>query len=186
MKRSLIWWIACLLLVAGCERWVPVKGEFTSSDHNFKVAFPQDWKRFKPEKNAILFTRDGLALEYIRISRVPTEKALPHAKRSFSKGMLQEEAAELLIQDIRSNPKMMNQRIVENQPDQLGGHYGFKIVYTYRTKGGLKKMGVIYGLLQEPWCYRLTYEAAERHYFAKELPAFAQVKDSFRLLKSPY
>ncbi|KPJ76567.1 MAG: hypothetical protein AMJ54_11165 [Deltaproteobacteria bacterium SG8_13] len=186
MKKSSITAIICLLLFAGCDPWVPVEGEFKSAGHNFTVEFPQHWKRYNPEKGGVVFTVDGLALQFIRISRTPAEKALPHAKRNFGKGMLQEEAAELIIQDLRANPEMMNQRIVENTPDQLGGHNGFKIVYTYRTKGGLKKKGVIYGLLMQPWCYRLTYEAAERHYFAKELPAFARVKDSFRLLKAPY
>jgi hypothetical protein len=185
MKRFSFISIVCLSILAGCDPWVPVEGEFTSSAHNFIVEMPQNWKRYNPEKEGIVFTRDGLSLEFIRISRMATEKALPHAKRKFSAGMLQEEAAELIIQDMRANPNMKNQRIVENMPDRLGGHNGFKIVYTYRTKGGLKKKGVVYGLLQEPWCYQLTYEAAQRHYFAKELPDFARVKASFRLLQAP-
>ncbi len=184
MKASFCIAIACLLL-AGCDPWVPVEGEFKSSAHNFTVDVPPNWKCFRPEKGAVLFTVDGRALEFIRISRAATDKPLPHAKRKFAAGMLQEEAAELIIDDLRSNPQLLNQRIVENMPDQLGGHNGFKVVYTYRTKGGLNKKGIIYGLLMEPWCYQLTYEAAERHYFAKELPAFARVKDSFRLLKAP-
>ena len=185
MKRNLLTAITCLLLAAGCDPWVPVETEFKSSSHNFSVEFPQNWKRYRPAKGAVVFTVDGLALQYIRISRTSTEKPLPQTKRKFAKGILQEEAAELIIQDLRSNPTLLNQRIVENVPDQLGGHNGFKIVYTYRTKGGLKKKGIVYGLLMEPWYYQLTYEAAERHYFDKELPAFVQVKESFRLIKTP-
>jgi hypothetical protein len=186
MKKTSFLAISCLLLIAGCDPWVPVEGEFKSPSHNFKVKFPPHWKRYNPQKGAVMLTKDGLALEYIRISRTATDKELPYAKRKFAKGMLQEEAAELIIQDLRANPQLLNQRIVENMPDQLGGRNGFRIVYTYRTKGGLKKKGVIYGLLLEPWCYLLTYEAAERHYFHKELPAFVRVKDSFRLLKADY
>ena len=93
---------------------------------------------------------------------------------------------ELIIQNMHANPQMMNQRIVENMPARLSNRNGFKIVYTYRTQGGLKKKGIIYGLIMDPGCYQLKYEAAQRHYFARELPAFAQVKGSFRLIKMPH
>lgn len=186
MKKKSFLAITCLLLLAACDPWVPVEGEFKSPSHNFTVEFPPHWKRYSPEKDTVVFTKDGLTLEYIQISRTATDKALPHAKRKFAEGMLQEEAAELIIQDLRANPQLLNQRIVENMPDRLGGRSGFKIVYTYRTKGGLKKKGIIYGLLADPWCYRLTYVAAQRHYFAKELPAFVRVKDSFGLLKAAF
>jgi hypothetical protein len=183
----------CLLLLAGCQTWVPVGGEFTSSAHNYTVELPHGWKRLNAVyhqplvgKNAVLITRDGPDLEYIRMSRMSADEELPHARRKFSKGILQEEAAELIIQDMHSNPQMMNQRIVENMPAQLSGRNGFKIVYTYRTQGGLKKKGIIYGLIMDPWCYQLKYEAAQRHYFARDLPTFAQVKGSFRLIKMPY
>ena len=100
MKRYSMVWITCLLLLAGCQTWVPVGGEFTSSAHNYTVEFPQGWKRLNAvyhqplvEKNAVLITRDGPALEYISISRVSMVEELPYAKRRFSAGMLQEEAA---------------------------------------------------------------------------------------------
>jgi hypothetical protein len=193
MKRYPIVWITCLLLLSGCKTWVPVGGEFTSSAHNYTVELPQGWKRLNviyhqtiKDKNAVIITRKGPALAYISISRVSTDEALPHAKRRFSKGMLPEEAADLIIQDMRSNPQLMNQRIVENMPARLSGRNGFKIVYTYRTQGGLKKKGIICGLLMDPWCYQLKYEAAQRHYFARNLATFARVKGSFRLLKMPY
>ena len=185
MKRPALVAIAWVLLTAGCDTWVPVEGKFASSRHNFTVEFPQHWKQYRPQKGAVVFTVDGLALEYIRVARRSADEPLPHAKRKFARGMLQEEAAELITQDLRANPAMRNLRIVENMPDRLGDQNGFKVVYTYTTKSGLKKKGVIYGLLMPPWCYQLTYEAADRHYFAKELPAFSRIKDSFRLLKAP-
>ncbi len=98
MKRYPIVRITCLLLLAGCQTWVPVGGDFTSSAHNYTVEFPQGWNRFNAvyhqpllEKNAVVITRDGPALEYISFSRVSTDKELPHAKRKFSKGMLQDD-----------------------------------------------------------------------------------------------
>jgi len=36
------------------------------------------------------------------------------------------------------------------------------------------------------WHKLYQSEAAQRYYFAKELPTFAQVKGSFRLIKMPY
>ena len=45
------------------------------------------------------------------------------------------------------------------------------------------KKTIIYCLMLNDWCYEILYEAPERHYFSKDLPAFNQVKESFRLIK---
>ena len=181
-----------LILLVGCQTWVPVDGDFKAPADNYKVTLPKGWVRFNDisgtqleTKTTLFITKRKPTLEFISISRVSTEYELPNARRTFSKGMLQEEAAELIIQDIHSNQQMMNQQIIENLPARLSERDGFKIVYKYQTKNGLKKEGIIYGMILDEWCYRLKYEAAERYYFSQELPTFAKVKDSFQLIKQP-
>ena len=183
MKKRCGLWIACMLILAGCETWLPVEGEVTARVYNCKVTFPEGWKRFNRAKDAWVFTKDGIALQQIRISRMSVDEALPHTKRKFTRDMLPQEAAELIIQDLQANPEMMDPQVTENVPEQIGGRDGFKIVYTFHTKAGLKKKGICFGLVMDAWCYELRYEAAQRHYFLKDLPAFMQVKDSFRLIK---
>jgi hypothetical protein len=98
--------------------------------------------------------------------------------------MLPQEISEVLMDNIRSNPNIANQRLISDTPAEIGGHPGLKLVYTYQTQAGLTKKGIIYCLMIDEWCYELLYEAPERHYFNKDLPAFNQVKKSFRLIRT--
>ncbi len=70
--------------------------------------------------------------------RLKIDTELLHTKKKFEKGMLPQEAAEVVIDNLRSNPNILNQNVVENKPVQIGGHPGFKIVYTYQNKGRIK------------------------------------------------
>jgi hypothetical protein len=130
-----------------------------------------------------MITRDGLALQQIEVSRRSVDTELSFTKKKLSKDMLPQEISEVIKDNIRSNPNIMNQQFISDTPAQVGGHPGLKLIYTYQTKGGLTKKGMIYCILLDNWCYELQYEAPERHYFAKDLPAFNRVKESFKLIK---
>ena len=101
----------------------------------------------------------------------------------MTKGMLPQEVAEIVIQNFRSNPAIMNQQILENTPASIGGYPGFNIMVSFQTKDGLIKKSAIYGFLSGGSYYELNYEAPERYYFKKYLSDFESVKDSFKLLQ---
>ena len=63
----------------------------------------------------------------------------------------------------------------------VGGKAGFKLVYTWKTSDGLRMKQSDYGLVVGPWLYQLTYQAAARYYFERDLTAFERVVASFRL-----
>lgn len=97
--------------------------------------------------------------------------------------MLPQEAAEVAIDNFRSNPNIFNMQIIENNPAVIGGYNGFKIVYKYKTDKGLTKKGVYYCSVVDEWRYKIVYEAPARYYYTKDLPALERIKESFRLLK---
>lgn len=171
------------LLVAGCAPWAMVGGNYENSTENFKSDFPNGWRKFNLSKDDVLITKDGLRLQLIRISRSPIEKKLQHTEKKFVKGMLPQEAAEIIIQNFRSNPAIMNQQVLANNPAEIGGYPGFHIVITFQTKEGLTKKSSIYGFLSAESYYEILYEAARRYYFAKDVADFEKVKDSFKLLR---
>jgi len=183
MKIKRIFYLLFIFFVCGCATWVAVGGNYKADSQNYQVELPDGWRKYNPVTDKLLITKDGFPLQHIQILRQKIGTELPFTKKKLSKGMLPQEAAELIIDNIRSNPNILNQNFLENRPAQIGGHAGFKIVYTYQTKDGLNKKGALYCLLFGDWYYEMIYEAPERHYFAKDLPAFEKIKESFKLIK---
>lgn len=183
MKIKSAFYLLFALVLCGCATWVAVGGNYKSDSENYIVKLPEGWRKYNPAKGKLLITKDGFMLQRIQIMRAKIDTELQHTKKRFQNGMLPQEAAEVVIDNLRSNPSIMNQRIIENKPAQIGGRSGFKLVYTYQNKYGLNKKGVFYGLLTQNWWYEIVYEAPERHYFAQSLPAFEKVMDTFRLIK---
>lgn len=178
-------WLSPVLIfiLFGCATWVAVGGKYKMDSQNFAVDLPQGWRKFNFAQDQLLITKDGFSLQRIDISRMEVGKDLPHTKKKFAKEMLPQEVADVFIDNFRSNTGIMNQEILENNPAQIGGHSGFKTVYTYQTKAGLNIKGVTYGFMWDNWFYEILYEAAERHYFERDLQAFEKVKESFSLIR---
>jgi hypothetical protein len=144
---------------------------------------PDEWRRFNLDRSQVLITKDGFSLQWISVSRTPIDKALDFTQKKYSTDMLPQEAAEVAIDNLRSNPQIFNMQIIENDPVLIGAYAGFKIVYQYQTDKGLTKKGVYYCSLVDEWSYKINYEAPARYYFEKDLPALELVKETFKLLK---
>ena len=183
MKKVLSIGIILALLLGGCAPWIMVGGNYENSTQNFKAEFPKGWRKFNLSKDDVLITKDGLSLQFIRISRSPIEKELQHTEKKFTKGMLPQEVAEIFIQNFRSNSDIMNQQVLANNPAEIGGYPGFNIVITFQTKEGLTKQSIVYGFLSDESYYEILYEAAKRYYFTKDESDFEKVKDTFKLLR---
>jgi hypothetical protein len=183
MKKALLTCFILGLFLGGCTPWVMVGGNYENSTQNFKAEFPNGWRKFNLSNNEVLITKDGFSLEFIRISRRPIEKELKHTKKKFTQGMLPQEVAEIVIQNFRSNPDIMNQQILANTPSNIGGYPGFNIMVTFQTKEGLTKQSAVYGFLSGDAFYEILYEAPKRYYFTKYEADFEKVKDTFKLLR---
>jgi hypothetical protein len=203
-KKKLFTLFVLLLFLSSCAPYVMVGGQYAASSENFVVDLPEGWRRHeiafdqgpisrkimelleqrrKLSWDVIRITRDGLLLQQISIGRVPVDDELPHTKKKLSREMLPQEAAEIVIDNLRSNPNITNQEVIENTPTRVGGNPGFKLLYTYQTKEGLKIKAAYYGAMSGNWLYYLLYEAPARHYFDKDHALFEKIKESFKLLK---
>ena len=185
MKRTLALCCLLVLMTGGCATWVAVGGKQTESKYNFEVVLPDGWRKLNLAKDALLITRDGFSLQLIRVSRIPVDQDLNHTKKKFARDMLPQEAAEIVIDNFRSNPAIVGQMILSNTPAEIGGQAGFRLETSYRTTEGLTKNGILYGFLSDDWYYELLYEAPQRHYFEKDAAVFERIKNSFRLIKLP-
>lgn len=184
MKTLRVWLLFPVILIGGCAPWTMVGGSYLTNSENYEVNLPSGWRKHNQSRDVLRITRDGLTVQQITIGRWSVDKDAPHTKKKLAPGMLPQEAAEVVVDDFRSNSALDNYQLAENNPSRVGGYSGFKLVYGYQTKTGLKKKGVYYGVLLDKWLYFLNYEAPERHYFGKDYEVFEKVKESFRILKS--
>jgi hypothetical protein len=194
------------LFFAGCTPYTLVGGEYAPSSENFTVNLPEGWrmhdryadhdptawamlmaleKRRSLKWDVIRITRDGLLLQQIAIGRIPFTADWPHTKKKLSQSMLPVEAAELVTDNLRSNPEITHQELLENRPAPVGGFPGFRLYYAYRTKEELKINGLFYGALAGGWLYYLLYEGPAQHYFPKDLQLFETTYQSFQFPTKP-
>ncbi len=200
MKRKL-WPMIVALFAAACAPFTAVGGKFALPGQGFEVDLSQGWYRIEEigkshlknakfpfegllleDSDALLLTRDGLLLQCIRIERISVEKELPHTKQKFTPEMPPHDAAELELDNARSDPNAFNFDVLERAPASVGGKSGFRLVYTWKTKDGLRFKRLHYGVVDGKWVYRLTYQAPTRHYFDQDLTTFEQIRESFKLL----
>ncbi len=158
-------------------RWVDASTPRES--RSFLLQLPEGWMRSNQEVTVVA-TRDGPLLQEIFVERLQMGKALRNTKKTVAAGMMPQEAAEVIADDLVSNPVTKGLQIVENAPATVGGTAGFRILAAFKDRDGLKYKEVVYGVLAPPWFYRLIYTAPERHYFDADLPAFEAVAASFR------
>ena len=187
MRRCLGVKVALLatgLLLGGCVTvpWHPTDGRYASDTENFSVELPKGWMRLNTDHD-LLITRDGIMLQHVFVERIRVDQPLKNTKKSLTRGMQPQALAEVLLDNITSSERMLDVKVQENRPVQIGAHRGFKLVYAYRDKNGLRFKSVQQGFLAGDVVYGIRYTAAERYYFAKDLPTYEQVAASFTLLR---
>jgi hypothetical protein len=179
MKRLLL----IVLILAGCAPWMYTSGLFTSGAQEFSVELPEGWMRLNTSEY-LLITRDGFLLQNILIKRVHIDKPLSHTKKKLRKEMLPHEVAEVIIDNISSDPAILNFNLIENLPVRISEIPGFKIIFTYKNRDGLRLKTIYYGFISKEWFYSISYTAASRYYFDKDIETFKKVFKSFRLLET--
>jgi hypothetical protein len=180
---------AAVALAAAClpprsPVWRHTEPAFVAPKAGFELVPPPQWMmagRGDPEFFGI--TRDGTPLQ--RISARATEVGKPldlgGGRRAVVAGMSAQELAELVVDDLRAADGLTELEVLENAPATLSGREGFRLLAAYRSADGLRTRFACYGVLDGGRFYRLSYFAAERHYFDRDLPVFDAIARSFRL-----
>lgn len=178
---------AVLVLATGCINlpWVPAEASYTARSGDFAVQLPQGWMRWNqgPE-DEILVTRDSERLQEILVERVKVDAELSHTKKKLARGMLAQEAAEVILDNYSSNRSHLDFEVKENRPAKVAGLPGFRLAFTYRTRDGLRIKTIYCGFVKDDALYGVRYTAPQRYYFDKDVKSFEQVLQSFRLVKA--
>jgi PsbP-like protein len=182
MKKLLLILFIISASVASCGPWQTTGGLYTSSWSDFSVELPEGWVR-ENRNDYIHMTRDGFPLQSIYIGRTRVDELeLKYTKKKLTKGMLPQEVAEVLLDNMASNPAMKNLEVKENKPTKISGKRAAKIIVMYENQDGLKLKTISYRLVMDEWLYTISYTAPQRYYFDRDVKTFEKIVANFRFL----
>ncbi len=182
MRKAILFLIAVVLLLGGCAPWYPTNGEpYIAKAQNVSVNLPAGWMR-QNRRDIVLATRDGLPLQTIMVETIHVNDDLKYTKKKFSPGMLPQEQAETIIDNMTSNQKVLGLKVLENKPAKIDGRQGFRALISFKDSDGLAYRSLYYGFMEKEWFYGLRYTAPQRHYFERDREAFDKAVSSVKLL----
>lgn len=181
MKRLVA---ATLLALVACATskplWVPAGTTFRSASGGYVIDLPGGWMRIN--EDWLLATHDGTALQEIRVIRRDVAKPFRNTKKTLTKESTPQEAAEVILDDLRTSPAYGGLEVLENGPATLSGQPGFRTAFGFKNGGGLAIRGVVYGAVVGEAFYMVVFYAPRRHYFERDLPIFEGAVRTFRLV----
>jgi hypothetical protein len=177
--------ILCLvfLFMTSCASFGQPGNPSQPPSYNFTLEFPEEWRKLNAGEY-LMITKDGAFSQYILVQQRHVNRPFSHTKKKIDKGMLPQETAEVILDEITSDRAILNFQIHENFPAAVNGYDGFRLVFTYKTRGGSKFKTLYYGFLQGDWFYSLRYNAADGRYSDKDVETFRRVLESFKIMAS--
>ena len=183
--KKISWVFVCILslCLVGCKDWreIPV-GILESSKHGFSTQVDKIGWMQHGRTPYFLMTKDGIALQYIGVSRAEMNGKLEHTKKRFLFGMSPSEISEVDLDDIRSREQVGKFILNSQEPRSIAGHSGYQFFYEYVTREGLRVLGQHVGFAHEDRVYRIQFEAAAQHYFKAYQPDFEAFLSHFKVL----
>jgi len=182
MKKTIA--LAVILCLAGCAQqrpWVKTERLYTNQSQGFSVELPDNWMR-SSKADFLVATRDGFPLQSIYIRKLNIkENPLKNTKKTLQKGMLPQEVAEIVLDDTISASSLTDVRTEEDVPMPIAGIPGFRLVYTFRNKSGLKMKAILCGALIDDSLLVARYGAPQRYYFDMDATTFEKVLRSLKV-----
>ena len=180
--KKLLTLLISLFLITSCASVAQKHSLKDLSDNDFSVEIPNGW--WKPKHlDKYLITKDGVFLQYVLIQQRPIDRPYRNTKKKLNKGMLPQEAAGVIIDEIASDRRIYHFNVIENAPAIIDGREGFKILFTYKDKKGSIFKTLYYGFINGESFFNLRYNAAMRYYFEKDIAAFEHILSSFKIVK---
>lgn len=183
MKKLVVLALLATLL-SGCARWLLTDGRpYADTTQNISIELPAGWQRLN-HRDYLFATRDGGGLQSILAERIHAKEELSETKKKLTPGMLPQELAGVILDNTKSRKNVFDLKILENKPASIGGHQGFRVLFTHKDQNGLLYKNLYYGFMNGEWFYGVRFRAPERHYFDKDVAGFEKAVKSFRLLSS--
>lgn len=170
---------AAMLFLAGCASlWQPVPQQLIVGACSFRP--PNGWMRLSTPSYE-MFSKDGPYLQYIFVQQRPLNQPFRHTHQVLNQTQLPNEAAEIVVDSLRSDPRIAGFHLISSQPVTLDGRVGFKLLYTHKDQQGVTIQSLYFGVSFENTFFNLRYTAAKRYYFDKNFKEFEQMIKSVHL-----
>lgn len=186
MTRTALCVSLALLALAGCTSWQATRGgeRYTHKTNRLTAELPAAWYRYTAagRTGGLTLTKQGAPLGYIVVDRWRMDKApLGHTQRRFREGMTPLEAAEIVLDNLRSSPDLPGAAVVATSPVALGGHDGFRVRVVYRPLGGASRTREVWGVLADSAYSEAVYDAPAQVYFDAHYDDFLRVTSSMQV-----
>ena len=180
MKRLLILLMA-ICLISGCASAAYKRSLADLPDYDFSVEIPDGWYKPQYEKRYLITKEDKATFLYVFIQQRPLDRSFKNTQKKLRNRMLPLESAGLIIDEMSSDRRIMNFKVLENAPAIIDGHSGFKILFTHKNKAGFKYQTLYYGFINGNSFYNLRYSAGMPEYYNRGIEDFKRILGSFRL-----
>ena len=181
--KKIVFFLISFSLIFGCASAANKRSLKDLPDYDFSVEIPAGW--YKPNnENRFLITKEEKAvLLYVFIQQRPLDRAFKNTKKKLRKQMLPLESAGIIIDELASDRRIMNFKVLENAPVVIDGHAGFKILFTHKNKKGFKYQTLYCGFISGNSFFNLRYSAGMQDYYHKGIADFKTILQSFKLVE---
>ena len=173
-----------LFLATVCACGGQIGGSSESNLRKFSIEIPEGWRELN-NSEYLMITREGAFSQYILVQQRRVDKPFKHTEKKLNKYMLPQQASEVIMDEIRSDSRVLNFHLSEYVRTRINKYNGFRIVYTYKEKGGLNFLTVYYGFLEGDWFYCLRYSVEVKKYTDEDIETFEKVLNSFKITGTP-
>jgi hypothetical protein len=181
MKKA--FWLVLLLGAVGLMACAHSGSLSQPASYSFSIDIPEGWRKI--DNNRYLFlTKESPFLMYVMIQNRPVDRMFRHTKKKMQKEMLPEEAAQIIIDEIASDENILNFSVLSNNPTEIQGNGGFRLLFTYSDKEGAKFKTLYYGFIKDDTFFNLRYTAADQLYFQQDVGTFHRMLNSFQVFKA--
>ena len=172
-----------LVLVACAPPWNAIPESEVVSGKSYRVELPAGWMRNTANKKQLFISHDGPMLQGIEIQESNHDDAFAAINEKISSDMLPSELADLTLALVKNELPASRVTLLQNSPVQIAERQGFRLHIKYETSRGLDYEGIISGFATEKQFYLIKYYGTSLHYYARDLPTYEKLVQSFELIK---
>ena len=181
--KKFFWIIAVVFILAGVLACAHTDAFTKPASYSFTIDIPEGWRKI--DNNRYLFvTKENPFLQYILVQNRPIGRSFRNTRKKIQKDMLPEDAAQIIIDELISDQKLVNLKILSNTPATIKEYEGFKILYTYSDSNGQTYKTLYYGFIKEDTFFNLRFNAADQIYFQRDINDFRRVLNSLQVIKA--
>jgi hypothetical protein len=118
----------------------------------------------------------------VLIRERPLTEPFQFTQKTMRPGMMPEEAAEIIANEILADKNIRNFSVTENTPAQIAGNKGFRMGFVYMDADGYMFKTIYYGFIKGNTFYNIRYAATQEDFFQNDLKTFENVFNSFKLV----